>query len=149
MPCPIKGRALLPPAHCARVRRLSLAPCPNRRARPLVFSVVVARAPPRGRPAAVGRAPSACIPLSSLSLVLARAPAIAYATRPRRRRTTRSLRARQRCGRGAVARAPRRTPSGTQPRAPPPAVHPEPRPRAPEPPWDRPCLVPKRFYKIF
>ena len=71
MPCPIKGRAFFL-LHTARIRRLSTAPCPIRRARRVVFS---AAAPSSllGRRPAIRRAPAASIPLSSLSLVLARA----------------------------------------------------------------------------
>jgi len=134
VPCPIKGKALLLSAHCARVDPSSsiLLPCPNRRARPGLLrrrSVVLAPSAASRTPRRTSRARRL---YPSLFLVLACA---------RRRRTPCAraaavvrccaLRARQRCGRGAVARAPRRTPSGTRPRAPPLAAQPEPpvRPR--------------------
>ena len=104
MPCPIKGRGLLPPAHCARVRRLPPA-LTAARATPHLLrrrSVVVARAPPRGRPAAVRRAPSLLSFSPSRARArrrLRRAPVPppyarrAPSARPRRRRTPTMLRA--------------------------------------------------------
>ena len=107
MPCPIKGRGLLPSAHCARIRRLPPA-LTVARATPRLLrrsSVVVARAP-RSPRTPRRRTPCSLSPLF-LSFSRARPPS----PMPRARAAAVH---RQRCGRGAVARAPRRTPSGTR-----------------------------------